>query len=341
MDNEQNESIEELCRSLKSSHPLRQEAMALLSDPAGYTPHWQPIVKALATPSLFWQHETAVVLWLIRHGNWSDNHRTLLSEMLSKAIDRAIQVRRPGYLTGRWFLRGLFITYPFAMWLVLDGYHPLGNFGFIDLIFCHIFVLPLTFALTIASSVILLPLSIWVDSLNLRQFRPAIQALDHLGQPDSLASLARASLHHRLKDVAASALATLTDRLQPSDYGTLPPQTIPALCRALNASSPQTDLVILRALGVIGDERAIESVERLLRREILSEVRASASSLLPILKQRALENQAPSLLLRASHPPEESGQTLLRAVWERPNTDPTQLLRAALADGDEGPGGER
>jgi len=57
-----------------------------------------------------------------------------------------------------------------------------------------------------------------------------------------------------------------------------------------------------------------------------------------VLQERGRKSRVSSVLLRASHAPEESGHTLLRAAWERPNTDPTQLLRATLANGDEGAG---
>jgi len=107
---------------------------------------------------------------------------------------------------------------------------------------------------------------------------------------------------------------------------TLSPQTVPALSHALTVAPHETEPVILQALAMIGDERAIPAVEQLLKRATHPEIRAAATGLLSILQQRARDNQAFSLLLRASNAPADAGQTLLRpllgAVHGRPLSTP-------------------
>jgi len=190
--------------------------------------------------------------------------------------------------------------------------------------------------LTVVGAVISIPLSVWLDHCKLRQFVPIVDALGEVGQPESTASLAKALVHKSLSEAASSALARVTARLRSEDYGTLPLETVPALCGAVYEVSSQTVLVILQALRMIGDGRAVRTVTYLSKFGLYAEIREAATDLLPILQQRERDSQAVSMLLRASQAPAEGKQTLLRAVWEEPRVDSSQLLRATLADGSGG-----
>jgi hypothetical protein len=174
-----------------------------------------------------------------------------------------------------------------------------------------------------------------IDQRKLTHLRFLIEALGRVGHPVGIASLVKTSAHSSLQDVTTTALSRITAGLRAGDYGTLPPQAVPALCNGLITASPKTVPVILQALTIVGDGRAIEKVEYLARMDLRSEIREAATLLLPILLQRDRESHTSSVLLRASHAPLESGQTLLRATQEQPTADPSQLLRMATpADSD-------
>jgi hypothetical protein len=195
------------------------------------------------------------------------------------------------------------------------------------------FVLFLSAVFTVLGAIVSLPVSLpfsfWLDNRKLKRLYPAIEALDAVGRPASLAALATASRSWVLEKTAASALASVTARLRPDDYGALPSRTVPALCHALLGTPSQTVLVLLQALTVIGDGRAIPAVETLSLQAMRPEVREAATQLLPLLQQRARNSRATATLLRASHAPAESSQILLRAARDQSVTDPSQLLRIA------------
>ena len=135
-----------------------------------------------------------------------------------------------------------------------------------------------------------------------------------------------------VRDAATSALAKVTANLRPDHYGTLPGDTIPSLCKALDWANSDAKLVILNALAVIGDGRAIASVERLERKPPTPDVGTAASDLLPILRHRDMESKAPTQLLRSSIQANEGEQELLRAAASASADDPDMLLRAAGAE---------
>jgi len=99
-------------------------------------------------------------------------------------------------------------------------------------------------------------------------------------------------------------------------------------------------LVILYALRVVGDGRAIRAVEQVANGGFhwspSPEIEEAAKQMLPILQQRAVESQASSQLLRAGSATGEGEHTLLRAAYAVSTTSPSELLRAVTTEGDEG-----
>jgi len=334
IDDEKRESIEKISRALGRNHPLRQQALAVLADPEAAIPDVLPALTALTDPLLFRKKARTVAFWLVMHGNWSEGQRLALSEGLSIALDRTMQSRKTGRVAMRWFLRGMFVSLPLACAL-MKLHTDYRIYDILDLVSILVGLAIYTAFLTVMGVLISLPLSLWIDGQNLRQFCPVIEALGHVGQPRSLAPLAKAAVHLSLNDraVITAALTNVTGRLRPDDYGTLPPETVTALSHALTVAPLETEPVILQALTMIGDERAIPAVEHLLQRATRPDLLEAALKLLPILQQRGRDNQAYSMLLRPGSAPADTGQILLRPSWEHPTTDPSQLLRVAPTEG--------
>jgi len=320
--------IMEICRRLGFRHPLSVQVMSVLKDPAVYLPDVQPMLTALSNSSWVRKKERAVAAWLITHGNWSEDQCRIISETLSETVQRAMQTMRPGRVILRWFADGMLLSFLLVSVIGMINPETYMHKGVME---ACVEALALFAFYTLAGSVISVPYAAYRDNRRLRKLAPVVKALGHTGHLTALASLATTILHPDLRVAATSALQNVTAGLLPEDYGTLPTETVPALCRALVGTPFATVQVILQALGVIGDERAIGSVERLLERAKSPEVRLAAANLLPVLQQRAAENEASSLLLRASHSPSDSEQTLLRAAWESSVTDSSQLLRMATS----------
>jgi len=320
MDDQANEAILEVCRTLRMENPLRKQVMAVIANPEALIRDARPILSALTTTSLFWdwKAERTVACWLIVHGTWSEEQRLSLSKTLLDSVAKMMQQRKPARIVLRLLRNTVIAASPFV--LFLPWYDAMSD------------------ALILLGSLsICLPIYLATEGRNLDQFQTVLEALGTVGQPDSIVSLLAASQNMTLGEAATSALLNVLSRLTPDDYGTLPLQAVPTLCRALtNRTPPQTLLIILEVLSVIGDGRAISAVEDLAMRAVDTDVYEAAAKLLPILQQRHLDSQASSLLLRASHLPSDSGQTLLRATNEQPS-DPSQLLRMAPPEGSEDP----
>lgn len=339
MESEEREKIEQICGTIGRTHPLRAQARAVLADPDTRLGTVQPVLRALLRPSRLWPQERVVASWLIAHADWSEAQRGALSDALSLAVDKATKARRRNRNLLRWFQRGMVSSFVLCLtYVVLGLCRLLPNYMRFDSSYSPIVSICLvTLTLSVAGAILgccdTVSFSSLIDRFRLRHMRPAVEALGQLGHPASLATIGTAATFDPLQDVAATALMQVTAGLRPEHYGALPQPSVPALCTALTAAAPETVPVLLQALAVIGDGRAIKPVENLAATDIRLDVRATATQLLPILHQRDQESKAASLLLRASASPEAS-QTLLRAVREQSTTDPTQLLRATTASQD-------
>jgi hypothetical protein len=323
--------------TLRKDHPLRQQAMTTFVDPQAPVEDLHPVLQALTGAFQLRKNEHAVASWLIAHANWTDEQRIALSEKLSIAVDKAAKRRRPGRTLLRWFLRFLSVTALIFLRIYSVPFREAYDIPGI-IIEVGIISLYVSFPLTLAGFLVSLPVSLWIDHRRLKQLATAVEALGELGQPASIASLAKAAVHSPLRDAASSALNKVTSALRPEDLGARPGQPVPALCGVVTATAPETVLTALQALTLIGDGRAISTVEFLSVNAFRPDVRDAALRLLPILRQRDFEHQSSSLLLRASDVPPDSGQTLLRPVREQPTTtDPAQLLRMATPAENEHP----
>jgi hypothetical protein len=181
-----------------------------------------------------------------------------------------------------------------------------------------------------AGSFVSVPLSIFVDKRRLRNLCPIIECLGRVGRPACISTVATACGHRPLREAAAAALKNVAARLRPEFYGQMPGRTVPALCEALSCVDDATMLVILEALCVIGDGRAIKTVERIQLRPPSPEAGVAATKLLEVLRQRDLESRTSAQLLRASRIVEDGEQELLRGMTGLHEDGAEILVRASI-----------
>lgn len=314
MDSDENRHILEWAYSLPKDNTLRQQADLVLSNPQILISDVQPIVRAFEKRSVVRWNERTVAAWLIKNTILRDGQSTAISVELSGLLGKGIRASRPGlYL--------LYSTSDYALicCLIVAGVTRLDLFELV------------LFLLALSGAVQLFWFR-WADRCKLLD---TIEALGDLGQPEAIASIANAMRYRRLCNAAERALAKLTANLRPEHYGTLPGETVPALCTALKNADHPTTLVILKALLIIGDGRAIRAVEKLAAKPPLCDLGEVAAHLLPILRKREQESKSSSQLLRASTASEDGEQELLRGVTAEPEGDPTLLVRASAGTAEE------
>jgi hypothetical protein len=285
------------------------------------------MLRALTRRYLFHDTERAVAAWIAVHANWSEDQRAEISEFLSKMVDRAATARKPGRFALRWLGRSMLLSVAVVIGIVNLSRGMFTYHGVLDYWYG---ILALSGILTLLGSVVSGPLSIWFDNRRALRAVPMVEMLGKYGQSAAVGSLARASMHSPLRKSASLALVQIASRLRPEDYGTLPAQTVPALCSALERADRDTGLTVLRVLAVVGDERAIYAVEFAAYNNASQEVRNAALALIPILNKRANESRTSSTLLRASAAAPQADNTLLRATLEPTDPHADQLLRGTI-----------
>ena len=175
------------------------------------------------------------------------------------------------------------------------------------------------------------------DDAGLWQVRRASAAslgwLKVPGAVDGLAEAAtgigptfRAYQRETLRLIGISALYRVLPKLKEDHFGLLKSHTVPALTRLLERSfDEELRLIILEALGKIGDGRALAAVAYVSDNGTPTE-RACAARILPILRERRRKERDPRLLLRAAAESEDTRDLLLRPA-ESSQHDEGVLLR--------------
>lgn len=169
----------------------------------------------------------------------------------------------------------------------------------------------------------------------------AAESLGRLGDVRAIAPLAKMA-RSASPEVAGAAFLALSQLLpllasmRMEQAGTLPPDTIPAITNLLDPRLSTLVRHALAALYAVGDGSALPAVKR------LAEYRTStvldyynlgneAALLIPVLKERAVQDENRRILLRGACAPQNSSQELLRAAHgiPQPQTTPHELLRPA------------
>ncbi len=187
-----------------------------------------------------------------------------------------------------------------------------------------------------------------VDTARLNKIRTYIAlSLGRIGLPDSAESLSRASLglNWKVASMAQISLCDLLPTITHESFGQLPSETIPNLSKLLKRVGLREDVIIenplsaknevschqlafaiLDALEKIGDSRAIKAVIEVSGSASNRKIQKRASEILPILEERAQNENDRSMLLRGSSEPVKPNE-LLRPVLEKIPIETKGLLR--------------
>jgi hypothetical protein len=198
----------------------------------------------------------------------------------------------------------------------------------------------ITTALAMLLAPLVFPLVVARDAANMNRLRAAAAgALGRLREPASVGALAKAarggSLH--VRRAAADALEQVLPDLLEFHYGQIGAEAVPNLCDLLYHHDESLDIAILRALGKVGDGRAVRTVEQIAGSWRPVEMCMEAHRILPILRARQQREKDAALLLRPSQSPNDAAQTLLRPAAGPAETDPQLLLRPYDGSADTGP----
>ena len=171
----------------------------------------------------------------------------------------------------------------------------------------------------------------------------ALLTLGRWREPRHLSLLLREYVEKkgRVRLAAEVALREVLPLLETGDTGERAADFVPNLCRALLRKERQVldytpreealEILILEALGKVGDGHAVPTVQRLARGGRTPCLRELAGSILPILQARSRQATDPDQLLRGADRPENPSATLLRPAHEA-STPSEQLLRPHNAD---------
>lgn len=275
------------------------------------------MLQALTSRRFRNRSKIVAAAWIASSANWSCEQREMITQQLCKSLRWAMSGWSGGF--GLSWLYSIYVVV--ALELFAAYYFGLGS-AFASLSFA-------------AYMLVMLALTKRETFSKLIQARVTLEALSKLADPASLGTSVNATKHAAVRDAATAALARITANLRPEHYGAVPNDTVPSLCKALDWANPDASQIILNALAVIGDGRAIQMVERIVQNPATPEIGTAAFELLPILRQREMESKAPTQLLRAGSRPYDKESELLRAAVCTKADEPELLLRASIGNAEE------
>ena len=336
------EAIRRLLKRIGRSHPVRRMADAFLNGETTYPLSTQRLLQSLKTPRPYhWRRQT-VAAWMLGYRQNAGGDSEAVEKHLIKMVDMW-GIRNVGYrlLRAVGWSGALFILFLIISIHSVDR----NNTGLI----IFFLILGYTF-LTGMVAMCLLPILAVVESGKMTNIRVAAAAsLGRLRSVEALPALARACLHgpknrafaharslRNMRGAALTAMEEILPDVTEYDYARLA-SAIPNLCKVLDMlattsrfearQSESVALLILSALGKIGDGRAVDIVERVSVQAASASARTAANDILPLLQDRKRQTNAANTLLRGAAPNMAGQETLLRATVATAPTDPTQLLR--------------
>ncbi len=328
LNNESDEQIANMCRMLRPGNPLRRQAEVVLTNRLAPIDDVRPVVRAFKTWTGSRGKRGAVATWLVENAAWNKGQRDTITGELSVRVVKVILSRKPAAYTSRMLYSGTILSVVLCAGYVLFTTSEGGKLGRMGLFTASLIA---TAGVLLLGSIIAVPLSIFFDSLSSNSITRAVELLGKASDPRCLATLATALTHLPMRDAAATALKLIGSKVRPTDYGALPGQTVPSLCRALAKADNDTALVILSVLETIGDERANVAVAKKLEKTANFEVSEAALRALAAIRQRADESRTSGMLLRPSSAAPDAERMLLRAAHGQGDMHEEQLLRV---DGD-------
>jgi hypothetical protein len=194
----------------------------------------------------------------------------------------------------------------------------------------------LSFPVTLLSFLVSLPL----DVVRMDRIRAmAVLTLGRWREPRHLDIFLRKCVGEagpRVRQAAEIALHEVLPLLRAEEGGEHAADFIPNLCRAVQRKERRVlgyteweetlEILLLEALGKVGDGRALPTVERIAKRGRTPRLQELAQSILPVVQARARRTTDPSQLLRGAVRPDPAVTTLLRPAQEIA-TPSSELLR--------------
>lgn len=320
LDTPEADELYRLSQRFRESNPTRQLALKHLSGIPLSEEEITNLLVTIAEPSCFRWREQQLAVMLLRFLPLARLQRVIAHERLRNIFEMKVW---PDYQTlfalrfvPVWFLFGLLLSsleVPSLFALILSA---------------------------IPATVIILPLSgIWEDGrLNCLR-AAALRTCGRLKLLESLPMVNDALFYapgleqtrgcHQVRTAALEALPLIASALTPEDYGRVPSDFVPNLCRALYHPDDWIVMLALETLEKVGDGRAVKPVARMVEQGRTPELRAAAARILPILQERERLEAAPHVLLRASDAPAPKPDELLRPAMDSGEREPETLLRAA------------
>lgn len=329
------ESALEVLSKLKLHNPVRRVVHSLLKQEAPERDAVSVLLHALRFPRPFHRREQYLAAWAL---GWIELNK-VEHEQVRLHLERMVRYWK-AKTTASIMIHGLAmgagVQLPFALAVLSHTGPGVG---------ADPFLLMLALTLVFGFAAITL-LSCTEERYRGHTRRLAIAALGNLGSVKSLAVIGQAvvsDFYDPRDGIAMTSqyavsllpwtLRRLMVRLSPHHYHRLPRETVSTLCQVLNcccyASTEPLAVEVLQALGKIGDGSAITSVERETKNGATEKIRQQAAIILPILQERQLRENAPTMLLRASEAAAIGPETLLRAAQEAPDTRSEELIRPA------------
>ncbi len=284
--------------------------------------------------------ECVMAVWALGRLTADDPARRQVAELLTWLVGR--QSENMACIDGkRLAKRWRAITRNLCVGILLWGLVAWSSSGRVEdvaivAVDCLLLSLLLTIPLTILSFICGYPL----DAVRMSRIRSmAILTLGRWREPCHMDMLLReyAQKSGRVRDAAEVALAEVLPLLTTEERLERSSDFVPNLCRVLHRKERQLldytvreetlEVLLLEALGKVGDGRALPTVERIATRGRTPRLRELAQSILPVLYARSREATDPKQLLRGAVCPDTAPNTLLRATQETSTTPPNQLLR--------------
>jgi hypothetical protein len=188
-------------------------------------------------------------------------------------------------------------------------------------------------------SILVLPFSNMLEKRRINLGRAAaILSLGRLTAPEAT-GLVAATLYDsagegsaEVKKASERALPSILCALEPGHYGQVRRTSIDHLCRVLQDRRAHLVMAALDAVEKVGGGSAADAVKRLQKRSRNPRIKHRAETILPILESRKRDEQAATVLLRATTSPGALDEILLRPTTPNPESDPKVLLRPSTAD---------
>ena len=327
-------TIRSFVRKLPRDGVLRRAAERILHGSAGEESLVPLLRNAILEKSGFRWRERIVAAWCLGLTQVSIEKSEGIRDALDRLINNRLQKDNWGaFLRLQW--RTLLVSIPFTLMFKGGLTEVIRDFSPWNIV--------QTLLSNVGFSIFVLPFSAMLEKRRLNLARAAaVLSLGRIAAPEAAGVVAAAVYdkvgegNGEVKKAAERALPAVLRALRPDDYGRVGGNSVDHLCRVLQDRRNHLVISVLEALEKVGGGSAVESVSRLAKKARARDVKQLAQRVLPVLEARRRDEQAPTVLLRATTSPGAEGEVLLRPVESRFDSDPDLLVRPVSVDSEDG-----